>query len=77
MPFEEALRRAADEAIAYRKSDGERDPAEIASYAEMLRRFSGEIPEEGSEPGRVLPVPLIEGRVVVVCPHDRCWLVHG
>jgi glutamate/tyrosine decarboxylase-like PLP-dependent enzyme len=54
MPFEEALRRAADEAIAYRKSEGERQPRPIASYSEMLERFSGALPETGEESDQVI-----------------------
>lgn len=54
MWFEEALRRAADEAIAYRRLDGRRDRAGIATYAEMLDAFSEPLPEVGSEPDQVI-----------------------
>ena len=54
MPFEEALRRAADEAIAYRKSGGDRQPHEIESYAQMLDRFSGALPETSEDPDEVI-----------------------
>jgi glutamate/tyrosine decarboxylase-like PLP-dependent enzyme len=54
MSFEQALRHAAEEAIAYRSSDGGREPGEIASYAEMLETFSGAVPETPNDPDQVI-----------------------
>lgn len=52
--FEKALRQAAEEAIAYRERDGKRGPVEVATYAEMLDRFSEPVPEQGSAPEKVI-----------------------
>ena len=52
--FEKALRHAADEAIAYRQSEGDREPNPIASYADMMDAFSSPVAETPNDPDRVI-----------------------
>jgi glutamate/tyrosine decarboxylase-like PLP-dependent enzyme len=54
MLFEDAMRQAAEEAIAYRERDGKRGPVAVATYADMLDKFSQPVPEMGSEPEKVI-----------------------
>lgn len=80
MPFETALRDAADEAIAYRLGGGERDRPQIASYADMLDRFSGALPETGSEPEgviRELVAAATPGLRAMTDPAFFGWVIGG
>ena len=80
MPFEQALRRAADEAIAYRRSEGEPEAHQITSYSEMLERFSGALPETGEEPDQVirdLVATATPGLRAMTDPAFFGWVIGG
>jgi glutamate/tyrosine decarboxylase-like PLP-dependent enzyme len=80
MSFEKALREAADEAIAYRLGGGESDRTQIDSYAEMLERFSGTLPESPSEPEHVirdLVTAATPGLRAMTDPAFFGWVIGG
>jgi glutamate/tyrosine decarboxylase-like PLP-dependent enzyme len=80
MPFDKALRHAADEAIAYRRSDGDSNRPRIASYSEMLERFSGALPETPNDPDQVigeLVATATPGLRAMTDPAFFGWVIGG
>jgi len=55
----EAMARAAEAAIAYRRGIATAETTPTASYGEMLAAFNGPVPEQGGEPAAIL-AELIE-----------------
>jgi glutamate/tyrosine decarboxylase-like PLP-dependent enzyme len=50
----EAMRRAAEHAIAYREGVAEAERTPVADYAAMLHAFAGPVPETGAEPQAII-----------------------
>ena len=54
MAFDEVLRSAAEEAIAYRRSTQDDEGKPVADYAQMLDRFAAPLPDGPSDAGEVV-----------------------
>jgi glutamate/tyrosine decarboxylase-like PLP-dependent enzyme len=54
MEFDEVLRSAAEQAIAYRDGLLEGKPTKVASYSEMLATFDAPVPETGTAAGEII-----------------------
>ena len=78
--FEEVLRQAAEEAIAYRLSTDDGDGKQVADYAHMLERFAAPLPEGPSNAGDVigeLVANVDPGLRPMTSPSFFGWVIGG